>query len=34
VPAHSFSAPAVAVVIAAAWFMPGVCGVFTSSSFA
>src|SRR3970282_270560 len=31
-PAHSFSAPARAWVIAAARFMPGVCGVFTSSS--
>ena len=32
VPAHSFCAPAVAVVIAAARFMPGVCGVLVSSS--
>src|ERR1700720_3763177 len=32
VPAHSFSAPARAAVIAAARFMPGVCGVLTSSS--
>jgi hypothetical protein len=30
--AHSFSAPARAVVIAAARLMPGVCGVFASSS--
>src|SRR5712691_6093809 len=34
VPAHSFSAPARACVIAAARFMPGVCAVLTSSSFA
>src|SRR5262245_28327859 len=32
VPAHSFSAPARAVVIAAARVMPGVCGVLGSSS--
>src|SRR5689334_17747213 len=32
VPAQSFSAPARAVVIAAARVMPGVCGVFVSSS--
>jgi len=32
VPAHSFSAPARACVIAAARFMPGVCGVLRSSS--
>src|SRR5437773_10371059 len=34
VPAQSFSAPARAAVIAAARFMPGVCGVLTSSSLA
>src|SRR4029453_536647 len=34
VPAHSFSAPARAWVIAAARFMPGVCGVLMSSSLA
>src|SRR5689334_17237989 len=34
VPAQSFSAPARACVIAAARFMPGVCAVLTSSSFA
>src|SRR3954464_8101153 len=34
VPAQSFSAPARAAVIAAARFMPGDCGVFTSSSSA
>src|SRR5690242_9597313 len=34
VPAQSFSAPARARVIAAARFMPGVCGVLMSSSFA
>src|SRR5690348_15858848 len=34
VPAQSFSAPARACVIAAARFMPGVCGVVMSSSFA
>src|SRR4029077_8661673 len=34
VPAHSLSAPARAFVIAAARFMPGVCGVLMSSSFA
>src|SRR6266446_1785239 len=34
VPAHSFSAPARAWVMAAARFMPGVCAVLTSSSFA
>src|ERR687898_2307100 len=34
VPAHSFSAPARAAVIAAARFIPGVWGVFTSSSSA
>src|SRR3954468_8764653 len=34
VPAHSFSAPARAAVIAAARFMPGVCGVLGSSSSA
>src|SRR5882672_3494473 len=34
VPAQSFSAPARAWVIAAARFMPGVCAVLTSSSFA
>src|SRR5687767_13849985 len=34
VPAHSFSAPARAVVIAAARLMPGVCGVLGSSSSA
>src|SRR5215510_875542 len=33
VPAQSFSAPARARVIAAARFMPGVCGVLMSSSF-
>src|SRR5687768_11156976 len=33
VPAHSFSAPARACVIAAARFIPGVCGVLMSSSF-
>src|SRR5690349_3294770 len=33
VPAQSFSAPARACVIAAARFMPGVCGVLMSSSF-
>ena len=32
VPAQSFSAPARAVVIAAARLIPGVCGVFGSSS--
>src|SRR5918998_2538637 len=32
VPAHSFSAPACAVVIAAARLIPGVCGVLGSSS--
>ena len=32
VPAHSFSAPARAAVIAAARLIPGVCGVFGSSS--
>jgi len=32
VPAHSFSAPVRAVVIAAALVMPGVCGVLISSS--
>src|SRR6476661_7481434 len=32
VPAHSFSAPARAVVIAAARRMPSVCGVFGSSA--
>src|SRR6267378_8210118 len=32
VPAQSFSAPARAWVMAAARFMPGVCGVLTSSS--
>src|SRR3954468_11486558 len=32
VPAHSFSAPARAVSIAAMRVMPGVCGVFGSSS--
>src|SRR3954447_8823384 len=32
VPAHSFSAPARAVVIAASRCMPGVCAVFGSSS--
>src|SRR4051794_39167716 len=31
VPAHSFSAPARAAVIAAARLMPGVCGVLASS---
>src|SRR2546425_11674099 len=34
VPAQSFSAPARAFVIAAARFMPGVCAVLMSSSFA
>src|SRR5437016_10229639 len=34
VPAQSFSAPARALVIAAARFIPGVCAVLTSSSFA
>src|SRR5882762_5534365 len=34
VPAQSFSAPARAFVIAAARFMPGVCAVLISSSFA
>src|SRR5436190_22317974 len=34
VPAQSFSAPARACVIAAARFMPGVCAVLVSSSFA
>src|SRR4029434_10180905 len=34
VPAQSFSAPARAWVIAAARFMPGVCGVLVSSSSA
>ena len=34
VPAQSFSAPARAWLIAAARSMPGVCGVFGSSSFA
>src|SRR6267142_6750373 len=34
VPAQSFSAPARALVIAAARLMPGVCAVLTSSSFA
>src|SRR4051794_9140074 len=34
VPAHSFSAPMRAFVIAAARFMPGVCAVLISSSFA
>ena len=34
VPAHSFSAPVRAWVIAAARFIPGVCGVLMSSSFA
>src|SRR5262247_845423 len=33
VPAQSFSAPARAWVMAAARFMPGVCGVLMSSSF-
>src|SRR3712207_3455100 len=33
VPAQSFSAQARAFVIAAARFMPGVCGVLMSSSF-
>src|ERR1700730_5157904 len=34
VPAHNFSAPARAAVMAAARFIPGVCGVLTSSSSA
>src|SRR5215207_7423090 len=34
VPAQRFSAPALAALIAAARFIPGVCGVFTSSSSA